>query len=136
MTAGVHLRLKRFGLAVTACSSALGGVVLLTAPPADGDELATFVESWAPLHLLGWVWIAAAALGVAGCVVRGLQPAAFAASSALHVAWGFSYLASWVVFDEPRGWVTAAVYLVIAALVLVVAGIREGSDGWATTGRR
>lgn len=138
MTAGrgSHFRLKSVGLGVTGLAVAFGGLILLTSDRAAG-EIGTYVEGWAPLHLLAWVWFAVAGVCFAGIWLRGLRPAAFSTAAALNVLWGFSHLATWAAAGaESDTWVESVVYLVIAALVLVVAGIREGADGWEATGPR
>lgn len=132
MTAGgPHaLRLKSVGLVVTSLAALGGGVARLVDSQDETPRSLTWIETLAPLHVLGWVWVCIGVLGLVALFARVLRGPVFGAAAALHFAWGFSYLVGWAVFDVRRGWVFAAVYLVIAALIVIVAAIREG-EPWA-----
>ncbi|MFI2216517.1 hypothetical protein ACH47B_06490 [Rhodococcus sp. NPDC019627] len=135
-----HRRLKRAGLAITAVSCLAGGAVVLSSAPELKESRpirkATLMDSLESVDAFAWVWITVGVLCVVAVFWRRAHRAAFGFASALHVFWGLSYLAGWLLLDVPRGWVTACVYLIIAALVVVVAGIREELVPWVQPSRR
>lgn len=82
----------------------------------------------APLQVYGWAWIATGAVAV----VSGLftltstrRPIGFAAAVLMPSLWVVIYLAAWLAGDVPRGWVSAALFALIAAAVAVVAGMTD-----------
>lgn len=135
-----HRRLKRAGLAITAVSCLAGGVVILSSAPELKDRRpirkASLMDSLESLETFAWLWIAVGVLCLLAVFWRRAHRMAFGLASALHMFWGLSYLAGWLLLDIPRGWVTAAIYLIIAALVVVIAGIREELVPWVPPSRR
>lgn len=122
--------LKAFGVAVTSVACFVGGARIATSSPeVAGAVPLAFVESVASLQLLAALWFLAAAFGVASLTFRRLRPATFALAIALHVLWGFSHMGLWLIDGAARGWRTGSTYLVLAAFIVVVAGVREG-EGW------
>lgn len=131
-----HRRLKRAGLAITAASCVTTGLAILTA---DDDVTASrpirraaLMESLQAVEAFAWVFILIGFLCAAAVLHRRLHPLAFGMASAAHLLWGLSYLGGWIWFraDIPRGWVTACLFLTIAAAVVVVSGIREEMVTW------
>lgn len=78
----------------------------------------------APLSVWGWTWIAVAAVCVAGAVARS-DWFAFAAAIGIKLVWAGCFIASWLVFGAPRGWLGAATWGVVAALVYLISGWPE-----------
>lgn len=78
----------------------------------------------APLAVWGWFWIAVAAACAAGAVARA-DWWAFAAAIGIKLVWAGSFLASWLAFGAARGWLGAATWGVVAALVFIVSGWPE-----------
>ncbi|OZF41926.1 hypothetical protein [Rhodococcus sp. 14-2470-1a] len=128
------LRLKALALLVTAVSCFGIGTAYLVPSAPDRPRQLTFVETIAPLHVFAWLWVAVGAACLASIVCRRMRPAMFGFAAFLHAMWGLSFSASYVFLDNSdRDWVSARGYLVIAGLILVAAGIKEGSRRW---GRR
>ncbi|MFD6113587.1 hypothetical protein ACFWG0_26240 [Streptomyces yangpuensis] len=79
-----------------------------------------------PLEFWGWCWIAAGLVAlVCAWAPPGRDAAAFILLPLVVVPWMTSYLVAWLSGAYPRGWVAAAVWAVITAPVLVVAGWQE-----------
>lgn len=53
--------------------------------------------------------------------------AAYVAASALKVLWALLYLGAWVAGILPRGYVSAAIWLLAAGFVMVVASVPKGN---------
>lgn len=104
---------------------ALYGYALVTTPP-DTSAFRVLLLLW-PLHVWGWLWIAA------GCVAMitawfpaRLDAAGFGALVLIVVPWMLSNLLSWwPLRDNPRGWIGALIWGAITVPVLVVAGWPE-----------
>lgn len=72
-----------------------------------------------------WIIVGCAAIAAAW-LPQGVDWFGFGALITMVVPWMLSYLASWwPLGDNPRGWISALVYLAITAPVLVVAGWAE-----------
>lgn len=128
-----QVKLKGAGLAVTSFSCLAGGLVILTAPAridARRPVRAVF-GALSTLETFAWVWILVGVLCAVAVFWIRARPMAFGLASALHLGWGFSYLVGWLLLPGmSRAWVTACIYLIIAALVVIVAGIREDIPEW------
>lgn len=98
----------------------------LISPQVDQRGL-TLLLHLVPLHVWGWLWIAAGLIaGVCAFMPQGFDWPAFLALPLLAFAWMLSYLVAWWPLGVfPRGWVAAGVYGALAVPVLVVAGWRE-----------
>lgn len=88
-----------------------------------------FVADIAPL----WVW--AALWGGVGLVClwqafRRHDRAAFTAAMGVKVLWGLVMLGGWLFVDLDRGYVSAAVWLAMAAFVGIIAAWPEPVMGW------
>lgn len=80
-----------------------------------------------PLNAWAVCWIAVGCVAiVAAWMPTGADYLGFGALLVMLVPWMLSYLASWwPLGDNPRGWISALLFLGIAAPVMVVAGWRE-----------
>jgi hypothetical protein len=104
---------------------ALYGYAQLVSPQPDQRGLTLAIQIM-PLHVWGWLWIAAGLIALMSAwLPQGADWAGFLALPLIVLPWMLSYLTSWLQGDFPRGWVSAAVWAVIAVPVLVVAGWRE-----------
>lgn len=85
----------------------------------------------APLDVWMWAWIGAGVTAVAcAWLSRPADWPGFVALYVLAVPWGLSNLMSWQPFgDNPRGWVGAAIWAALVAVISVVAGWDEPSRG-------
>ncbi|WP_037184831.1 hypothetical protein [Rhodococcoides fascians] len=130
------LRLKALALLVTAGSCfGIGGAYLVPSAP-DAVRQLTFIETFAPLQVVAWVWVALGAACVVSVACRRIRPFMFGGAAFLHAMWGMSFAASWVFLENSdRDWVSARSYLAIACLILVAAGIKEGPRRWVLRSR-
>lgn len=103
----------------------LYGYAQLVSPQPDQRGL-TLAIQMLPLDAWGWLWIACGLIALVSAWLRqGVDWAGFLALPLIVLPWMLSYLTAWLQGDYPRGWVSAAVWTVIAVPVLVVAGWRE-----------
>lgn len=80
----------------------------------------------APFRVWAWLWIAVAVACAVGAFARARADRwAFAAAIAIKLTWALGLLGAWVAYHAYRGWVAAATWTVLAALVSVVAGWPE-----------
>ena len=83
----------------------------------------------APLDAYGWAWIGAGVIAVVcGLFCPGRKTVGFLAAMLMPAMWSLIYLATWLDGDIPRGWVSAVVYVLLAAAVSVVAGMPEPAE--------
>lgn len=78
----------------------------------------------APFGFWAWAWILVGAVCVVGACSRQDAPA-FAAAIGIKLVWGGGLFAGWAFYGAYRGWVAAVTWLVLAALVSVIAGWPE-----------
>lgn len=96
-------------------------VSLIGAPPTAALR---FLTSILPIPAWAALWGAVGLL----CLVQAFMPsdrAAFAAAALIKVVWGVVQLWGWLFGDLDRGYVSAAVWLALAAFVHVIAGWPE-----------
>lgn len=104
----------------------LGWSLLDATGHAQAEALPAYraIREAAPLAVWGWAWLASAAACVIWAFRREDWPA-FAAAVGIKLVWASGFLASWVVWDAPRGWLGAVTWGVIAALVFLISGWPE-----------
>ena len=79
-----------------------------------------------PLHCWAWLWMAAGALALVSVpLAQGRDWAGFAAVYLVASAWALSNLASWWLYDNPRGWATAFIWAAYGGAAAIVAGWPE-----------
>lgn len=82
----------------------------------------------APLTVWGWLWLTVAVACTVQAVMRN-DSVAYALAIGIKAVWAGGMLVSWVFFDAARGWLSASLWGVIAALVVVINGWPEpGTD--------
>jgi hypothetical protein len=80
-----------------------------------------------------WVWsIAWGAVGVTCLVYAGRRrdQVAFSAAIGIKVLWGLVSLGGWLLGEVDRGYVSAAVWLAMAAFVAIIGAWPEPPPGW------
>lgn len=83
----------------------------------------------APPHVWGWVWVAAGCTALACTALRqGRDWPGFAAVYLVASAWALSNLASWWLYDNPRGWIAAMLYGAFGGVAMIVADWPEPRD--------
>jgi drug/metabolite transporter (DMT)-like permease len=82
----------------------------------------------APLPIWGALWLLVGAL-CAVCAFLVTDRIAYGAAIGVKIVWAGSFLASWVIYNAPRAWLSAATWGVVAALVLVISGWPEPKGG-------
>lgn len=81
---------------------------------------------FAPLNVWAYVWLLAGLFCAVAVLWIPLRPWAFCLTAAIKTGWGLAYLSAWATGTLPRGFMSAAVWLTFAALVLLISGWREG----------
>jgi hypothetical protein len=97
----------------------------LVMPQPDQRGLQTILQLM-PLPAWACCWMAAGLIALASAwAPPGRDAAGFVALALIVVPWATSYLAAWALGGYPRGWVAAAIWMVITVPVIVVAGWSE-----------
>lgn len=82
------------------------------------------IQHLAPLFVWAIVWIVVGVVCAAQAFARD-DRVGFACAIAIKVVWAGGFLAAWVVYGAYRGWVAAATWGVMAALVYLISGWPE-----------
>jgi hypothetical protein len=95
-------------------------------PPdeAKRSPSARFLAEVIPLEAWGTIWILVAIILTIG-VFAERDRWAFTAATGLKMLWGMTYLVGWALFHLDRGWVSAVIWLVLAAVMLRISGWPE-----------
>lgn len=80
----------------------------------------TYVEWWLPLGAWGVVWIMLGGIVAVSIALPVLVIPAMSGFVGLHIAWGASLLASWLLLDQPDTWVTGSNTAAIACFAAVL----------------
>ncbi|MFE2324579.1 hypothetical protein ACFXD5_11790 [Streptomyces sp. NPDC059385] len=103
----------------------LYGFGQLVTPQPDQRGL-TLALSVFPLVVWGWLWIVAGIIAMAcAWAPPGRDAAGFIVLVLIALPWMVTYLAAWITRDLPRGWVAAAIWMLICIPIMVVAGWPE-----------
>lgn len=107
----------------------LYGYSLLVQPPVDRRGIRLLLDLM-PVQAWGWAWIAAGVLAV-GCAWRrqGRDWPGFPAVLLVVVPWSTGSLVSWWLYDNPRGWASAAIWAAFAGVTAIVAAWPEPQHG-------
>jgi hypothetical protein len=81
----------------------------------------------APLATWGALWLIVAAVCAVWAFRRHDAPA-FAAAIGIKLVWSAGFAVSWLTWAAPRGWLAAATWGVVAALVYIISGWPEVED--------
>ncbi len=87
-----------------------------------------WLASVLPLQVWGGIWLLAGVLCLVGAVVHE-DTAAWVAAMSIKVMWGLLWFLGWAIAGVERGWVSAAVWLPMAALVALLASWPEPGNG-------
>lgn len=98
-------------------------------PAATRTPATRFLADLAPLSAWGVLWLVVGVLCLAGAFVHRVDRAAFAAAAGIKTLWGGVFLFGWLAGEITRGWVSAVVWLGLAALVVILAGWPEPRAG-------
>lgn len=88
----------------------------------------------APLWVYGVAWLLTGVCCVAAALSRRVN--GFPVASGMPTLWGSAYLIGWVHGDPGRGWLTAAIFYVLAGAVYCVAGLVDPDPIATPRGRR
>lgn len=82
------------------------------------------------LDCWSWTWIAAGAIAIVCAFLPGRDWPGFTALWLATIPWALSFFVSWwPLGDNPRGWISAAIFAAFGAIPLVIVG-------WDEPGRR
>lgn len=99
------------------------GQLVTPQPDQRGLQYALYV---APLEVWAWLWIVVGVIAMTcAWAPPGRDAAGFIALVLIVVPWMVTYLAAWMAGDLPRGWVAAAIWMLICIPIMVVAGWPE-----------
>lgn len=98
----------------------------LANPPAEAKLSPTvaFIRDVAPLNAWAALWAGVGIVCLAGAFMQH-DRWAFAAAVALKTLWGGTFLAGWLFAGLERGWVSAVIWLAMAAWVLIISSWPE-----------
>lgn len=121
-------RLGRRGALLT-CLGALYllyGYGLLVEPLVNTVSFQLLVDVW-PVDVWAWLWVASGGAAVAcAWLPQGRDWVGFTALYPIAMAWGLaSFVSWWPRGDNPRGWVGAAVWVVLGGVITVGSGWAE-----------
>lgn len=126
MRAAAHRAARRVGrrgavLSLKGVMCALYGYSLLVQPPVDRRGIRLLLDLM-PLHWWGWAWIAAGVTAVV-CAWRrqGTDWPGYPAVWMVVAPWALGSLASWWLYDNPRGWAGAAVWAAFGGVAAICA---------------
>lgn len=126
MRAAAHRAARRVGrrgavLSGKGLMALLYGYSLLVQPPQDTRGIRLLLDLM-PLHWWGWAWIAAGAVAMA-CAWRrqGTDWPGYPAVLAVVTPWSLGNLASWWLYDNPRGWAAAVIWAAFGGVAAICA---------------
>jgi hypothetical protein len=83
-----------------------------------------------PLTVWAWWWLTVGAACAAAALYHTIRPVAFGLAAMMKAAWSIGYLAGW--HDKlplyARGYQTAAIFVTLAGVVLLVSNWRENGQ--------
>ncbi|QOV97162.1 hypothetical protein [Rhodococcus pyridinivorans] len=125
-----YRRLRTIILATAAIMSGLRGLAYI--PSVNGEQRAaslTYIETWLPLSVWGWVWLSGLAFLVASILVPRLAIPSMSVFVGMHVLWGTSFVMSWLFLDTPTSWITGSSIIGIAIFAAVLTILMERPRG-------
>jgi len=87
-----------------------------------------FLDGMLPLDLWAFIWAMVGGLCLVQAWVR-FDWLAYAAATALKIAWALLHLGAWAFGVLPRGYVAAAIWLLAAGVVMVMSTVPKGGGG-------
>lgn len=134
MRAAAHRAARRVGrrgavLALKGTMALLYGYSQLVEPMANTASIRLLLLGL-PQHGWAWMWMAAGGIALVSVPLRqGRDWLGFAALYLVASAWAFSALASWWLYDNPRGWITALIWAAYGGVAMIVAAWLEPTAG-------
>jgi hypothetical protein len=132
--AAAHRIVHRVGRrgAVLACKGLMAllyGCSQLVAPIPNTAGIRLLLLALPP-HVWAWTWVAAGAVALV-CVPlpSGRDWPGFAAVYLVASAWALSNLASWWLYGNARGWISAVLFAAFGGVAAVAAAWPEPGDG-------
>lgn len=103
--------------------------VSLFNPPAEAKLSPTlvFIGHVMPLYAWAGLWAAVGLICLVGAFLK-RDRWAFTAAMGLKVLWGGTFLGGWILADLDRGWVSALIWLAMAAWVMIISSWPEPRD--------
>jgi hypothetical protein len=99
----------------------LYGYGLLVQPPVDTRGIQLLLDLM-PLHAWAWCWVAAGLCAIVSAWrPTGRDWLGFPAIYFVAAPWALGSLASWGLYNNPRGWVSAAIWGAFCGVAIVVA---------------
>lgn len=112
-------------LALKGLMAALFGVSQLVQPIPNTSGIRLLLMLM-PAHAWGWAWVAAGCVALVCVPLRqGRDWAGFAAVYLMASAWSLSSLASWWLYGNERGWISALIWAAFGGVAAVVAAWPE-----------
>lgn len=130
-----YRRLRTTVLITAALMAGLRGLAYI--PSVYGERSAaslTFIETWLPLTVWGWIWISGLVFLLASIFVPRLAIPSMSVFVGMHVLWGTSFVMSWLFLDSPRSWITGSSIIGIAIFGAVLTILMERPRGIDTRG--
>ncbi|MER7131311.1 hypothetical protein [Streptosporangium saharense] len=114
-------------LLIIAMVDVVYAIGLAYAPPETRATPAyAFLEALLPLPAWAGLWAAVGAV----CLVQAWtrhDRVAYTLATGLKIGWAILHLGAWLAGVVPRGYVSAAIWLLAAGAVMIVATVRKGS---------
>jgi hypothetical protein len=130
MGAAVHRAAHRVGrrgavLALKGVMAALFGVSQLIQPIPNTSGIRLLLLLM-PAHVWGWAWVVAGGVALACVPMRqGRDWPGFAAVYLMASTWALGNLASWWLYGNARGWISALIWAAFGGVAAVVAAWPE-----------
>jgi len=124
------LRIGRRGailLILAVVDIAYGASLIGPSSDALGSAALVWREHFAPLWVWGGVWLVVAAILIVSAFLRN-DAIGYLAATGLKISWSLTTLASWLFGGVDRGWVSSIIWMVVAAMVWVIAGWPEPTN--------
>lgn len=124
--AAVHRAARRLGrrgavLTLKGIMAGVYGYSLLVQPPTDTRGIQLLLDLM-PLHAWAWAWIAAGLLAIVSAWrLQGRDWPGYPAILLVVIPWSLGSLASWWLYDNPRGWAGAVVWGAFAGVTAIAA---------------
>lgn len=126
----VRLARRRVGrrgaiLVLLGSIAALYGYALINQPIPSSVGIRLLLQVM-PMAGWGWAMLAVGVLAVACAPLRqGADWPGFTGLVLVWTPWSLSYLVSWWLGENPRGWISATIFVALAGVPAVVAGWSE-----------
>lgn len=103
---------------------AFGGSLIFPTAASRIAPAAVWRDHYAPTWMWGVAWMIVGAVLIVSAFMTN-DEVGYTAAISLKIAWSLTALASWFLGGVERGWLSAAVWLVVSAMVYVISGWPE-----------